>query len=516
MKARNKPKWFPAEQRGGRKELPLMPAALTLYKITASKIFTKATGVKFGDFLLDLSLNGMRNYVRADQWNQLCGQCYGKVKKDPDFQKKLVGKFNKKVPGFLKFCKKTYKSNLDKKTNRELWQVYEKYIRLYEDIYVWGEPFAFGARFQLSDYLSEYLKKILEKKDQLKKFDGYFNTLITPRQKPFITEEKENLLKIAAKINKSPKLKKLFNQNLKIISQQIARHPAINKKIVKHTDKYQWVPYNYGAYLFAKRYFLKELKELISKDKITVEKEKIDKIYRNLEDRQRKIIKELKIDKYHQKLFEALRWNGFIIDYKKKVFTLSHFYINFSLMKEIAKRLKIEQKFAHCLLEQEVKDALLHNKVLPLKVLESRYKRSVIFIHDGKIKLMVGKERKKFLKNHGIGKEKKIKVKELKGQATNKGIAKGKAMIILGPKDFKKMRGGNILVTHMTTPEFIPIFKKASAIITDEGGITCHAAIISRELKVPCIVGTKIATQVFKDGDLVEVDANEGIVSIIK
>ena len=58
--------------------------------------------------------------------------------------------------------------------------------------------------------------------------------------------------------------------------------------------------------------------------------------------------------------------------------------------------------------------------------------------------------------------------------------------------------------------------KRASAIVTDEGGITCHAAIIARELKVPCVIGTKIATQVLNDGDLVEVNANQGIVKILK
>lgn len=75
---------------------------------------------------------------------------------------------------------------------------------------------------------------------------------------------------------------------------------------------------------------------------------------------------------------------------------------------------------------------------------------------------------------------------------------------------------GDILVTGMTRPEFVPLMKKASAIITDEGGITCHAAIVSREFKKPCIVGTKIATQVLKDGDMVEVDADKGVVKIMK
>jgi len=74
---------------------------------------------------------------------------------------------------------------------------------------------------------------------------------------------------------------------------------------------------------------------------------------------------------------------------------------------------------------------------------------------------------------------------------------------------------GNILVAIQTTPHFVPYLKDVKAIVTDEGGITCHAAIVSRELRIPCVIGTKIATQVIKDGDEVEVDAEKGIVKII-
>ena len=67
----------------------------------------------------------------------------------------------------------------------------------------------------------------------------------------------------------------------------------------------------------------------------------------------------------------------------------------------------------------------------------------------------------------------------------------------------------------MTTPDFVPAMGKAAAIVTDEGGITCHAAIISRELGIPCIVGTRIATKVLRDDDYVEVNANHGIIKHI-
>ena len=67
----------------------------------------------------------------------------------------------------------------------------------------------------------------------------------------------------------------------------------------------------------------------------------------------------------------------------------------------------------------------------------------------------------------------------------------------------------------MTNPQMVPYLKNAVAIVTDEGGLMCHAAIISRELGKPCIVGTGNASRVFEDGDLVEVNANEGVVHLI-
>ena len=104
--------------------------------------------------------------------------------------------------------------------------------------------------------------------------------------------------------------------------------------------------------------------------------------------------------------------------------------------------------------------------------------------------------------------------KTIKGQVAVKGKARGVVRIIKRKDQLGVVSKGDIIVSPMTTPDFAPAMKKASAIITDEGGLTCHAAIVSREMKKPCIIGTKIATQVLKDGDLVEVDAEKGVVKI--
>jgi len=104
------------------------------------------------------------------------------------------------------------------------------------------------------------------------------------------------------------------------------------------------------------------------------------------------------------------------------------------------------------------------------------------------------------------------KVKELKGKTAFPGKVKGRVKIIIKKKDLDKIKIGEIIVTPMTELDYIPFLRRVKAIITDEGGITCHAAIVAREMKKPCIIATKIATKVLKDGDRIEVDANKGIV----
>jgi len=97
----------------------------------------------------------------------------------------------------------------------------------------------------------------------------------------------------------------------------------------------------------------------------------------------------------------------------------------------------------------------------------------------------------------------------------SKGCIRGKVKVLSSYKDTDKVKKGEILVASMTTPDYILAMEKAAAFVTDEGGITCHAAIIAREFGVPCIVGTKIATKVLKDGDFVEVDGKSGIIKKI-
>lgn len=100
----------------------------------------------------------------------------------------------------------------------------------------------------------------------------------------------------------------------------------------------------------------------------------------------------------------------------------------------------------------------------------------------------------------------------LEGQGASPGVATGHVVIVSGVKDLGRINDGDIMVAKMTNPDMVPGMRKVSAIITDEGGMTCHAAIVSRELGTPAVVGTKKATHVLKEGDLVTVDGEKGLV----
>jgi len=104
----------------------------------------------------------------------------------------------------------------------------------------------------------------------------------------------------------------------------------------------------------------------------------------------------------------------------------------------------------------------------------------------------------------------------LHGSTAYPGTAQGTVCLVHKEADMHKLHDGDILVSVMTRTTLLPAMKKAAAIVTDEGGVTCHAAIVAREMKKPCIIGTKIATQILKDGDVVEVDAEHGEVRIVE
>lgn len=126
---------------------------------------------------------------------------------------------------------------------------------------------------------------------------------------------------------------------------------------------------------------------------------------------------------------------------------------------------------------------------------------------------VVGHKDKMYIFDQPILKEESSAgITEVKGTIARQGKYTGRAVVVNTVADMFKVKPGDVLITFMTAPNFLPAMRIAGAFVTNEGGLTCHAAIVAREMGKPCVIGTKIATKVFKDGDMVEVDAVKGIV----
>lgn len=184
------------------------------------------------------------------------------------------------------------------------------------------------------------------------------------------------------------------------------------------------------------------------------------------------------------------------ISFREKYDTIVHRSIDY-LLEQLEKELPMELKKDLNFISLE--EFTTH--CYPSKEEIEKRKKGYIYFE----KLHVTENRTAWLKNQNkwIKEDEKIKKQ---GQMAYPGKRIGKVCKVFSEKDLKKFQKGNILVTPMTVPKFISIMKQASAIITDEGGTTCHAAILARELKIPCIVGCKNATKQLNDGDMIEVN----------
>ncbi len=178
---------------------------------------------------------------------------------------------------------------------------------------------------------------------------------------------------------------------------------------------------------------------------------------------------------------------------------------------QIAAREKINVDLLLCVSAQEL-ERYIEKGVLPsVSELEERYTYSLI-LSSGKNSIIVSGEKARKMNADLLN---AVQLEELRGKSAYPGKVRGRVRVVLNPSEIENLEKGTVLVTGMTRPEYLHLFKDAVAVITDAGGVLSHAAITARELKKPCIIGTERATSVLHDGDMVEVDAGAGTVRII-
>ncbi len=405
-----------------------------------------------------------------------------------EFFKQVVEKSLKTIEELEKYALELNELELKSKNPKELFQLYKKLFDLWLEMNSWGHVvnLADFEHFLLTNRIIKFLgEKIKENKVEVTSAEAF--SLLT-----------------------TAKRSKLQQQDLDFyaILEKMQKRKDISSDLKKHVEKYKWMQFHYdGPTILDEVYFLESLK---SAGKQEDGAEKLSALIKNEEEivkKQAQLTEELKLSEKERYWIEIAREFAFLKGLRKDV-VFEASCNSFPLTKEIARRLELTTRQVRFMTLEEVENALTTGKI-DLETVNQRSKYCVQ-LNKGKIVFYVGEKARQLAAM--IYEDEAPASKEIKGTPAFPGSATGIVKIINNASDMKKFEKGNILVSPATNPNLVSIMKIAGAIVTNEGGITCHAAIVSRELKVPCVIGTKIATKWLKDGDVVEVDATTGIV----
>lgn len=368
----------------------------------------------------------------------------------------------------------------------QLKKMLQKYTQIIMD---WCSETLWVANFFdeiLTEELIHAIQHHLKSLKRENRFAEYFTIFTTPSGQTLLQQAQEELIRIAA----APK----------------KEQEALLKK---HALIYGWIG-DYARYNHFTTYevFKKQLDEIKNPAKTLQEREQEKK---KMENRIKIAMTKLKAESLFP-LITTARKAVYFRNQRMDVLNVMLYRLR-HLLEEIAARYKQTLQEIVFLTPPEIY-TLLEGNMAVLRKRAERKKGYVVWFDGKETVVLSGAEAAD--KNKLLKEERLAEVKELRGMPTQGGRVQGIVRIVRTQEDAKGFKQGDILVTPMTTPALIPLMKKAAAIVTDEGGITCHAAIISRELKIPCIVGTAKATKIFKDGDLVEVNANHASIRLIR
>ncbi|MBI2445294.1 hypothetical protein HYV43_02800 [Candidatus Micrarchaeota archaeon] len=366
----------------------------------------------------------------------------------------------------------------------------------------------------LTNYLLDYLKTRITAKNLKQSAGEAFSILTTPSEDSYAQKEEESLLRIAAQIQDA-RVRKLFeSSDLELIEQRLARmQPEAALQLDDHFRAYAWLPYMYEGPAWKKSYFFQVLQGVVKQD-VQDLRQKNQRRHAELRGEQQALLTRLDVDAKHRQLLHVAQELVYTKAYRKDC--LYHFFYCLEpFLKEATKRLGLTLRQVRRFTPDELIAALKAGKA-DADELNRRWHGHVYHVQGKDVRILTGKQAEEFMEKLDVEKPAAdADVRELFGDCACPGFAKGTVRRIERPADMPKMHKGDVLVAHATNPDIVPAMKQASAIVTDMGGITCHAAIVSRELKIPCVIGTKVATSVLQDGQAVEVDATHGRVTKI-
>lgn len=373
------------------------------------------------------------------------------------------------------------------------------------------------AYFFLEHQVRERLMALLEALGREKEYSGFFVDLTPIAGEPAHVAEDKGLLEILALVEARPEAKRLFLQK-PFHAAALKTFAEIWGRLEGHARRFFWINNGYAStpYLDV-AYFAGQLREkIVAGVSAGAKLEEYRKKERQRKEARDRALSTLEIPRDLEALLDLVGKVAYFQDLRKRAMLQAVHYSNL-LLAHIASRYDIPQRNLLFALPRELTKKNLSRKEFPA-ILESRSRRCLILYGYAEWRIFDGQEAK--AKETELLGPQNAKIEgvspNVMGTCASLGYAVGRAKVVLTAADIPKVQKGDVLVARSTRPEYVPAMKRACAIVTDEGGITSHAAIVSRELGVPCVIGTKVATLAFKDGDYVEVNANHGIVRKIQ
>jgi len=401
-----------------------------------------------------------------------------------------------KSSAIFRYADKLLKMDISKLNDEELADLYDEYNELHRRMHESGW---FGNILDYDGIFYNHLFELIDKRIKKRGLD------LSPQE----TLQK---LTLASDLSFGQKEEIAFLDIVKEAKASGAEAEQVLQMIEQHTQKWFWLSFGFAGHGWRQDHFEDKLKEMVATefDAQKLKQEILEKPSQIIADK-KKLAKMLKLDNSDLKLLKSFADICFLKGYRKD----SMFFGNvarFKILKEISKRARVPMNFLRYTLPEETRQIIMTKKA-DLEDLRQRVNYTVMHFESNKpMKYLWGEEAKKYYESLNIREVEIKEIDELKGMCASVGQAKGRVAIINRPEEMTKINKGDILVSEATMPDLMPAIKKAAAIVTNVGGITCHAAIVSRELGIPCVIGTKIATKALKDGDMIEVDADNGLV----
>lgn len=402
--------------------------------------------------------------------------------------------------------------SLDNAVLIDWFQKYTEELEIYNPVYSCAPT----VTLILGEMISAPLREILAKRGEAERLEHYLEALIYPLKRSPIEQATRELMRLAANIQISLDLRTVFQSSPDEILATLPKgHPEFFSQVEEFAQHYAFINMDFGlGELLSVREVLTSLKTVVNEKDANQTLAGMHEHEQEREGLAQKIIEDFGIPGELLELIKFAR-NQFTLKQYMRSVSLRAMVAVRDFLTEIGKRVGFTHKELQCFTPPEVIEALKGKAPEPAKIRQRLEDGYGLYLVNGEFKVIVGEELAKEVAA-AIGEVPKRDV--LEGAVAYPGKHEGPIKIVLVREEIDKMKRGDVLVAPMTDPYLVPAMIKAGAIVTDEGGLLSHAAIVSREQGIPCIVGTEQATTVLQDGDFVEVDAEgtRGIVRILK